>query len=68
MERMDTMEDLIHELLERLCGILEAKWHNHKLEKSQRGNDSFLGMSSGATRSSLEKMVAPCKDEEKSWI
>ena len=37
------MEDLIHESLKCLCGILESKWHFHKLEKSKGGGDSGLG-------------------------
>ena len=33
--RWDTTEDLVHESLERLCGIPVAKRHTQKLEKSE---------------------------------
>ena len=53
-----------------LGGVLEAKGHPDKLVEPKGGGDSCFGDVCFChrylvVRSSFEKMVAPCRDEEK---
>ena len=42
-QEIQILEDRVHEPLEGLCGVLEAKWHTEKLQKSERCNHCCLG-------------------------
>ena len=44
----DSVEDLVHEALEILASVLQAKWSTLVDVKSEKGNDGGLPLSRGA--------------------
>ena len=67
------MKNFIHETLKCLCGVAESEWHLDKFEQSEESSDGsfrnvFGGYRNLVVGSSLEKMVDPCRAEEKSWM